>query len=383
VVVQCEHLSLLVVLVLLFLLRFLLIETCLLLSLSRLILIDSWLIVLLIEESKVVWVLTFAIARVGVHGIIIVNPRYRILLIVYFQVIHLQLRLRPVRRRPLLITYTLVALVAHENAIVRVIIGGHSNGCVLVVPRLVILADAVIVPESRGCRRDSTQTGDVTAPALQHLVRQHLRGQVLSLTDLRTVLQAIGLLGEEDVSVVVRGLHYFWTGAPVFHVDTEALVRLGGLGTGVELIVSDVGATGYLGGTADLVVEIIMVVFVALRSSVGRPETTEARGIHLLLKQIAIIRIMDVCIILQSLHQILRVVKEITEAGGAPLALSGSTGSAQVLVVSLPIIRLIWLPCIGVQNIRLIAAISDKCSIGVLLHLVSSRRALVHGAPIP
>lgn len=32
----------------------------------------------------------------------------------------------------------------------------------------------------------------------------------------------------------------------------------------MELVVSNVGATGYLGGTADLVVEIIMVVFVAL-----------------------------------------------------------------------------------------------------------------------
>lgn len=75
--------------------------------------------------------------------------------------------------------------------------------------------------------------------------------------------------------------------------------------------------------------------------------------------------------------------QEITETGSAPLALSGSTGSAQVLVVSLPIIRLIWLPCIGVQNIRLIAAIGDECSIGVLLHLVSYRRALIYGALIP
>lgn len=67
-------------------------------------------------------------------------------------------------------------------------------------------------------------------------------------------------------------------------------------------MIANVRPTVYLSRTTNLMIEIIMVVFVRLRSSVGCPETTEPRGIHLLLKQIAIIRIVYVCIILQSLH---------------------------------------------------------------------------------
>jgi len=86
---------------------------------------------------------------------------------------------------------------------------------------------------------------------------------------------------------------------------------------------------------------------------------------------------MHVRVILQSLHQVLRVMQEITEAGRAPLPLSRSTGSAQILVVSLPVIRLSWLPSIGVQYIRLIATIVNQRSVGILLHLLRSRPVLV------
>jgi hypothetical protein len=64
--------------------------------------------------------------------------------------------------------------------------------------------------------------------------------------------------------------------------------------------------------------------------------------------------------------------EEIAEAGRAPLPLSRSTGSTQILIVPLPVIGLVWLPSIGVQYIRLIATVAYQCCVGVLLHLLST-----------
>ena len=44
---------------------------------------------------------------------------------------------------------------------------------------------------------------------------------------------------------------------------------------------------------------------------------------------------MNICVILQSLHQVLRVVQEIAEARLAPLSLARSAGSPYVHVVAL------------------------------------------------
>ena len=140
-----------------------------------------------------------------------------------------------------------------------------------------------------------------------------------------------------------------------------------------------------LGRAPNLVVQVIMVVLICLRGTVSRPETTKARWIHLLLKQIAVVCVMHVRVILQSLHQVLRVVQEITEARRAPLPLSRSARSAQILVVPLPVIWLSWLPSIGVQYIRLIATIVNQRSVGILLHLLSPcpvLMVLVH-RPVP
>ena len=64
----------------------------------------------------------------------------------------------------------------------------------------------------------------------------------------------------------------------------------------------------YISVATNLVVQIAMVLFVALRGSVSRSESTKSRRVHLLLKKIAIVRVMRICIVLQSLHQVLWVI---------------------------------------------------------------------------
>ena len=64
----------------------------------------------------------------------------------------------------------------------------------------------------------------------------------------------------------------------------------------------------YFTVSAYLVVQIAMMLFVALRGSVSRSESTKPRRVHLLLQKIAIVRIMRILVVMQSLHQVLRVV---------------------------------------------------------------------------
>jgi len=52
----------------------------------------------------------------------------------------------------------------------------------------------------------------------------------------------------------------------------------------------------------------IMMIFIGLRGSICRSEAAESRRIHLLLKQIARIGVVDVRAVLQSLHQVLGVI---------------------------------------------------------------------------
>ena len=94
------------------------------------------------------------------------------------------------------------------------------------------LTYSIIVERSRG-RGDATQTRDITTPALQNLIRKHLGHQILPLSDLRTVLQTVGLLGKENVTMIMRRFHNLWSSSPIFNVHPVALVRLGALGTWV------------------------------------------------------------------------------------------------------------------------------------------------------
>lgn len=115
--------------------------------------------------------------------------------------------------------------------------------------------------------------------------------------------------------MIVRRFHYFRSGPSVFYINTEALVGLRALRSWMQSIVSRrvLSAVG-LARPSNLVIEIVVVVLVPLGSAISRPEATEARGIHLLLQKVAVVRIVNVCVILQSLHQVCGVMQEITEA---------------------------------------------------------------------
>ena len=79
---------------------------------------------------------------------------------------------------------------------------------------------SVLVPERRRCRRDAALRRDVSASTLLHGVNRqlYLSCNILSLSYLRRVLQAVCLLNEEHVAVVVRGLHDLRARSPVLDV---------------------------------------------------------------------------------------------------------------------------------------------------------------------
>lgn len=58
----------------------------------------------------------------------------------------------------------------------------------------------------------------------------------------------------------------------------------------------------------NLVVQVAMMLLVALRRAICRTEPTKSRRVHLLLKEVTIVRIVNVRVILQSLHQVLWIV---------------------------------------------------------------------------
>ena len=119
---------------------------------------------------------------------------------------------------------------------------------------------------------------------------------ILSLTYLRTVLHAVGLLYKEHISVILWGLDYLWSGSSIFNIHSEALVRWRALWTMVIAI-------GHLILASHLVV-LTMLSLGSLRSSVSCSETTKTWRVHLFLQQIAWTSIMDIWVVLQPLQQI-------------------------------------------------------------------------------
>ena len=213
--------------------------------------------------------------------------------------------------RSLSVTDALVALITNEYSVprIRILMIGKGSSTTNVVRILmarmawpVFLAYAILIAQSRCCRCDSSLTWNVATSALKHGVWQHLWYNVFPLADLRAVFQTVCLLGEENVSMIVRSLDNLRSSPAIFNIHAEALVWLGTLRTIEISIESTYHWTVHSFTASYWMIKRIMMIFIGLRGSICRSEAAKSRRIHLLLKQIARIGVVDVRAVLQSLH---------------------------------------------------------------------------------
>ena len=119
---------------------------------------------------------------------------------------------------------------------------------------------------------------------------------ILSLTYLRAVLHAVGLLYKEHVPMILRGLHYLGSSSSIFNIHSEAFVWWRALWTMVI-------AMSHLILTCHLVVLAVLSLG-SLRSSISCSEATKPWRVHLFLQQIAWTSIVNIWVVLQPLQQI-------------------------------------------------------------------------------
>lgn len=132
-----------------------------------------------------------------------------------------------------------------------------------------------------GCsgRCESTLTCDVSTivtSTLLEIIWQIFRINIFSLSNLGTVFQAICLLHEEHVAMILWSLCNLWPCSPIFTVDSESLIS----GWALYSIVR----SGSINSRATNLIIMAMVVFSSWRCSISCPETTISWRIHLLLQ---------------------------------------------------------------------------------------------------
>ena len=107
--------------------------------------------------------------------------------------------------------------------------------------------------------------------------------------------------------MIVGRFDNFWSGSPVLYIYPEALSGLWALWAWVQATVAHARPTTAVASAANLMIEVAVMVLVTLRCAISRPESTEPRRVHLLLQKVAVVGVVDVCVILQSVDQVLRV----------------------------------------------------------------------------
>jgi len=153
-------------------------------------------------------------------------------------------------------------------------------------------AYSILVSNGGGCRGDSSLARGVSASTLFIVIRNHFGHNIFALSNLRTIFHAVSLLDEKHVAVVLWSLHNLGTSSTVLNIDSEALVRLWTYRPVIILARS----VGY----SHLIIMRILILR-SRRSSIGGPEATKSGWVHLLLKKIAWVSIMDIWSILKSL----------------------------------------------------------------------------------
>ena len=133
----------------------------------------------------------------------------------------------------------------------------------------------VLVPHSSGGWGYASLGSGISSIRLLHLW-QH----ILTLANLGGVLHAVCLLNEEHTAMVLWSLHYLWSCSSIFVIDIEILIWLRTL-RAIWIVVLT-----YL--------LLYRLLILRLWCSISCSESSKARTIHLLLKQVASICVMNI-----------------------------------------------------------------------------------------
>lgn len=278
-----------------------------------------------------------------------------------------------VRGSSLTITYTLMTCVSSKNSIARarvLVVTVTTSAYIMRILKTgvawsVLGAYTILVSNGGSCRGDSSLASRISASTLFIIIRNHFRHYVFALSNLRTVFHAIGLLDEEHVAVVLRSLHDFGASSAVLNIDSETLVRLWAYRS-----VMVIGARSV--GDSHLILMRILILR-SRRSSISSPEATKSGGVHLLLKKVAWVSIMDIWSILESLNQIGR----ITSTTSVSIEWATSSSFARVLILSL---SCHIVDILDVSNARLSSiwlSLIRELSLGVLKQLINIAGILI------
>lgn len=198
------------------------------------------------------------------------------------------------------ITYALVTLISAKHSISRTT---PITYIMIIMPRVtwsVLLSHCILTDGSCG-RCHSSLAGGITSSTLVDIVWNHLWHHIFPLANLWTIFHGVCLLNKEHVSMILRRFYNLRSGASILNIDTETLVGLRRLRP-----VLDIG-THVVRLAPNLVIVTVMI-FRSRWCSISRPKTSKSWWIHLLLKQIARISVMNVRVVLKPLDQVLRIV---------------------------------------------------------------------------
>lgn len=222
-----------------------------------------------IEEREVIWIFCL-ISSFLLFGIYLKKLVRKLLFLVG-------------RGRLFKITNAVMAMISRKHSMAMLTITSTDVTWVLMPWVAWSVFMAILVSNSCGGRSYSSLTGCVTS------VRIHFWLHIFSLSNLRAIFHAICLLYEKHISVIMRRFHNFWSSPSVFHINSVRIVRLWTLWP-MRLVISI--------WLADLTLRILILIFVWC--SISCPESSKPRIVHLLLKQVAWVGVMN--IILQSLY---------------------------------------------------------------------------------
>lgn len=213
------------------------------------------------------------------------------------------------------ITNTLVTLISSKHAMSRATTVANIMVIMPWVTRSIFLSNTIL-PQSCGCGCHATLASWITPSALVDIIRDHFWHYIFSLAYLWTVFHTVCLLNKEHISMILGCFNDLWSGTSVVNIHAEALIRLRWLWPVMVVRPHIVRSTTNL--------MIITVLLLSRWSPVSSSKTSKPWGIHLFLKKVTWIGIMNIWIILKSLHQVLRVVSSImvVELGDSAIRLA-------------------------------------------------------------
>ena len=189
----------------------------------------------------------------------------------------------------LMIAYAMMAMISRKNSDSGMTIPSTDVIWVFMLPWMSwAVFMAILVSNSCGGRSNSSLAGCVTP------IRMHLRKHIFPLSNLWTIFHTVGLLDEKHIPMILRGFGNFWSSPSIINIYASILIWLWTYWPVRHIIIC----------LRSLIVLLLILILVGC--SISRPESSKPRTVHLLLKQVARVSIMD--IILKSLNQSLLIV---------------------------------------------------------------------------